>query len=188
MVSNITLAMIHDRLHQLYPDSKRPFGGVSVLVFGDLAQLPPIGVPKTCNFIFNEISRALKAKTFKTGIGGNLGLWQYFGYTELTQNVRQRGDETFVKMLKRIRVGHITKEDIDLLQTRVISKDGVDKYTAAANKYMELYKTGNKHPVCLFPKRAEVQVFNSMMLEKFKVKVEHLSAIDYVGAKVSSTN
>jgi len=39
MISNVMLAMIHLRLLQLRPDSKRPFGDFNVLFCGDLLQV-----------------------------------------------------------------------------------------------------------------------------------------------------
>ena len=48
MVSNIRLLHIHKRLCEIFGFSKsRPFPNLSILVVGDLLQLPPIKTPQT---------------------------------------------------------------------------------------------------------------------------------------------
>ena len=68
--------------------SKKPSGGVSERVFGDLFQLPPQ------QFLFNPLSDSF-ARLYGS-------LWENFQYKELTQIMRQKEDIGFAEMLNRI--------------------------------------------------------------------------------------
>ena len=88
------------------------FGGLNVIAVGDFFQLPPV----RDKFIFQE------------GNGYNPGsthLWRdIFTMVELTINMRPMGDNTYSRVLGRIRIGQQTPDDITLLRTRLTS--GID--------------------------------------------------------------
>uniref|UniRef100_A0A1X7U5X8 OTU domain-containing protein n=1 Tax=Amphimedon queenslandica TaxID=400682 RepID=A0A1X7U5X8_AMPQE len=81
---------------------------------GDLLQLPPVnGRP-----VFNKISNKL-VKT-RLGAANAVNIWkETVEYDELTINERQKGDETFFKMLDSVRHGCLTDDTIDTLKSRV---------------------------------------------------------------------
>uniref|UniRef100_A0A1X7V7D6 Uncharacterized protein n=1 Tax=Amphimedon queenslandica TaxID=400682 RepID=A0A1X7V7D6_AMPQE len=81
---------------------------------GDLLQLPPVnGRP-----VFKKISNKL-VKT-RLGAANAVNIWkETVEYDELTINERQKGDETFFKMLDSVRHGCLTDETIDTLKSRV---------------------------------------------------------------------
>ena len=106
MVGCNLLLHLHYRLCEI-KSSQKPFGGVSVLVFGDLFQLPPVKQ----QFLFNPVS------DFIARLYGSL--WENFQYKELTQIMRQKEDIAFAEMLNRVRTQCHTKADIDMLQERV---------------------------------------------------------------------
>ena len=98
MISAKTLAFISDRLCAI-KDKEEPFGGVSVILFGDLYQLRPV----RGSYVF-----ACKE------------LWHLFIPHFLTENVRQIENSTYANMLNRIRQGIIQETDITLLKQRQI--------------------------------------------------------------------
>ena len=117
MVGSDMLLTIHRRLCDIM-GNEEPFGGVSILAVGDLLQLPPVGQFP----IYNSPSDELAA------IYGSL--WTtHFKIVELTEIVRQQGDEKFSSLLNRIRIGQHTTADIDMLKGRQIEKDN-DSYPA----------------------------------------------------------
>ena len=104
------------QIHEALVDAKgctEPFGGVSVILAGDFAQLPPVNQTKL-------FTRAKSAK--ETTIFGQL-LWRSITTVViLTEQMRQAGPENlpFVEMLSRLRDGRCTQADYDLLNTRLL--------------------------------------------------------------------
>jgi ATP-dependent DNA helicase PIF1 len=89
--------------------SGEPWGGIKLLLSGDFLQLPVVGSSK---FTF-------EADSWNDSIDE---------VVILTDNVRQQGDTMWKSILSEIRVGQISKESEDALQTRVgvsVCKDGI---------------------------------------------------------------
>ncbi|CAB4037856.1 ATP-dependent DNA helicase PIF1, partial [Paramuricea clavata] len=109
MVSNMGLLHIHQRLKEIFVTTNSElFAGISVLVFGDFFQLPPIRSATTFSNYKND--------TFNHP-------WHVFKMAELTQIMRQKDDLAFTQLLNRVRTAShtdddIRKQDID----RVLSK------------------------------------------------------------------
>ncbi len=88
-----------------------PFAGVQIVLFGDLAQLPPI-VDREMAPIYNQLYSTpyfFSANSF--------GAVPFHHFT-LTTNYRQR-DKKFTNILNRIRDKSITQEEMGLLNARV---------------------------------------------------------------------
>ena len=82
--------------------SSLPFGGRTVLLFGDLYQLPAVNSSaKTPSQVYDSL------------------LWAGFCSFSLTENCRQADDPQFAAVLGRIRVGAQNDSDLSFLQTRV---------------------------------------------------------------------
>lgn len=75
----------------------RPFGGVSVLLFGDFDQIPPIG---DYNIQHNHL------------------LLNNFQLFHLSINVRQQNDANLLKILHEVRTHNISDSSLELLQQR----------------------------------------------------------------------
>ena len=117
MVGSFMFAKMEARLRQIMK-SNRPFGGVHVILVGDLYQLKPVGEP----WIF-EVKSALE-----------VNLWQkFFKLYELTEIMRQKEDKSFAELLNRLRVGESTKEDRALLKTRELPKNMTVPYIYPEN-------------------------------------------------------
>jgi ATP-dependent DNA helicase PIF1 len=85
-----------------------PFGGIHVVLFGDLWQLPPVS------------DTALYLQSNQTP--------DYFSdvrFYELTEVMRQRGDPKFAVALNNYAVGRMTPEDVQLLKSRETTLDKV---------------------------------------------------------------
>jgi ATP-dependent DNA helicase PIF1 len=101
---------IDSRLRQVRKNSS-PFGGVHLIMFGDLYQLPPV------------ISSPELEEYIKDKYGGpyffNAKVWQKCKLTvhELNKVHRQK-DEKFVEILNSIRSGHVGRELLNVLNTR----------------------------------------------------------------------
>ncbi|XP_036340191.1 ATP-dependent DNA helicase PIF1-like [Rhagoletis pomonella] len=84
------------------------FGGIPLIVFGDLKQLSPVGD----RWIFspNQLDPY-------SGITGT-PLWDLFRLFELTEIMRQREDQTFAVALNNMSEGNMTSDDIELIKAR----------------------------------------------------------------------
>jgi hypothetical protein len=97
MVSKEMFNIINNRLVAL-KGCDDVFGGISVLVFGDLLQLQPVNG----SWIF----RAPQV------------LWNHFRLSILSSNMRQR-DQNFKSLLERLRWGKTTVDDVKVLERRL---------------------------------------------------------------------
>ena len=128
MVGSNMLLEIHKRLQQIKGVADDVmFGGVSILAVGDLYQLPPVGQA----LLFRPVSDCY-AQFYSSG-----SLWvDEFQMTELTENMRQRGDSAFSDLLCRARTNTCTSEDIQTLKSRQIVP-GMENYP---NKALHVYR------------------------------------------------
>ena len=108
------LYQLHLRLQEIKQRYDLPFGGCSVILVGDLLQLPPVRgkYPFQCPYEKEyHIAHALSP------------LWDNFKPILLRQNHRQGEDKTLADILNRISRGLQTKDDLEILSTKVISKN-----------------------------------------------------------------
>ena len=104
MLSCHNFDFVNKRLCDIKDTTSDPtvlFGGLSLIVFGDLFQLKPV---HGC-YIFDT----RKPESY---------LWQKFDVSLLTTNHRQADDKTWAEILNRIRIGQPTDADIDALKQR----------------------------------------------------------------------
>ncbi|KAH9639682.1 hypothetical protein HF086_002508 [Spodoptera exigua] len=103
MVSYEVLRSIHLRLQE-FKNCPDIFGGVNILVFGDIMQLSPV----KGSWCFKQ------PLVFQ----GEPHLWHYFGLCELQTNVRQQNDSQFIDILNNLRVGELSMEQYEILLER----------------------------------------------------------------------
>jgi len=134
MASSLLLTYIHLRLCEI-TGKQRFFGGISVIIFGDLLQLPPVKG--------SEPYIALNREEIRTNLEslGACHLWETFEYDELMINVTQSSNETYTNLLSRLRVGDVTAADTQLLQTRLV--DGKNIYEQVKTLYQKLSADGS---------------------------------------------
>ena len=96
---------LFERVHEMLSfvhNNGRPFGGIQVIMVGDFFQLPPVARDRTAQFLF-------ESKLF----------WETCDEIWELKEVWRQSDPAFVRMLQRIRLGEPTKQDLEVLQTRV---------------------------------------------------------------------
>ena len=111
MVSNYMLRFIHLRLQEIKSNNLL-FGGINIIAVGDLYQLKPV----MGQFVFEN---------YQCNYGPLASnLWtENFKIYELTQIMRQKDDQQFAQLLNRLRTGHQTEHDIQLLKnTKITNK------------------------------------------------------------------
>jgi ATP-dependent DNA helicase PIF1 len=100
-----------DSLLRQARENDTPFGGLQMIMFGDLFQLPPIVGDNTLK------------RYFEDSFGGyyffNASVWRRVDLNiyELAKNFRQ-SDETFKLILNAIREGAVTEDHLSILNTR----------------------------------------------------------------------
>ncbi len=96
-------------------DRNLPFGGVQVIVVGDLYQLPPI-VSREETHIFSQFFESpyfFSSKVFSEA---------EFSVIELSHIFRQK-DEKYIELLNKIRVGEVSMSDLELVNSRIVTHD-----------------------------------------------------------------
>ncbi len=132
MVRSDTFEMMN-QICQKAKGNNLPFGGIPVIVVGDLFQLPPVVSDEAIhNYLLNEYGGIYFFDSHI--IKNNLDKVRLF---ELTKSYRQKNDPEFVKLLDAFRVPLSTEKKVELLEslnTRVSSvlpEDAV--YIASSN-------------------------------------------------------
>ena len=111
------LYRIHMRLREIFQCDDL-FANKSILLVGDLLQLPPV----KATYIFN---RPYNKKFW--GLYQDNNLWKSFTPIVLKTIFRQGDASTWANSLNRLRQGIVTDEDEALLRTRITEKDFLEK-------------------------------------------------------------
>ena len=158
MVGNTTLLHIHQRLREIFdtPASKL-FAGISIIVVGDMYQLPPIKRKPVFENFNNETYNLCHP-------------WHLFSMIELTEIMRQKDDHPFAEMLNRFRTACQTEEDIKCIQSRSINP-GDDNYPSDA--------------IHVFAENSPVNEHNKSKLDQLPGPVFQLRATDQYPKNVS---
>ncbi len=103
-----------DKSFKINRANNEPFGGVQMVLIGDLFQLPPV-IPKSDKVIFNDIypngAYFFNSKIFHSNP---------MDVFELTRVFRQR-EEKFINFLNKMRVSKISSEDLNMINQRVVN-------------------------------------------------------------------
>jgi len=104
-----------------------PFGGVKIIMVGDLHQLPPV-VTGSEQQAINELYTSpyfFSSKVFRQLFEG---LYPQFCFLEL-ETIYRQSDKKFIEILNRIRNKQTTEEDLEKLNKQLISEgDNIDDY------------------------------------------------------------
>ena len=109
MCGSLMFHRIDTRLRQIMGRDVS-FGGVSVLLVGDLNQLPPVQD--------SPIFKPSKGSGL-TKLAGTI-IWDEFKYFELTEIMRQKDEIQFIKALNNVAIGKMTFADVATLQKRQV--------------------------------------------------------------------
>jgi ATP-dependent DNA helicase PIF1 len=151
MVKPDLLYQLHLRLKEV-KNVDKPFGNVCIIILGDLMQLKPV----QGNYVF-DMPRCIDFKNYHS----QWPLFEQFLIVELITNHRQGCDKKYAELLERVRFGKQTEEDMELLQSRVITED---------------------NPICknalmIYGTNAAVNRFNAKMLASLPADEEKIEAI-----------
>ena len=161
MVGNAMLSFLYLR-HQEIKGNREPFGGVHIILVGDLFQLRPVGD----GWIFMNHSSDYAS------LAPNL--WQtHFTVFELTEIMRQKNDAPFAELLNRLREGRQTDEDLQVLSSRSIKSDSAE--------YQEI-----RHVLHLFPCNFSVDAHNMDVYDKATSQKAEIMCSDTVLGEDSS--
>ena len=105
--------IILDKIAKRLRKNDKPFGGIQLVFSGDFYQLPPVNKDKS------DIDASMYC--FEADI------WSETFHTihVLTKIFRQEG-KVFSKLLNNIRIGNISKSNLEALQSRIIPYEGTD--------------------------------------------------------------
>jgi len=162
MIGLRLLHTVDERLRAFRPQFRdKPFGGISVVLFGDFAQLPPVAdlplykhaTERSLSIIQHaaRVYRESFAKAF-----------------QLTQQMREREQggpaEMFQEALSHLRDGGITKQDWEYFQSKVLANLSPQQRGEFDNS------------IILYSTRAEVREKNISMLENLGRPVARIEA------------
>ena len=164
MVGHRLFSFIDQRLQEVN-NTDKPFGGASVVVFGDLFQLAPV----MDGFIFQDFNLSKSTVEQYNALAPNL--WsELFTMFELTRIMRQQDCIPFAELLNRLREGNHTTDDIHTLQSRVISRDAPDCPASAQH---------------LFKTNAQVEQYNTFVYQTCQNHKLIVTSLDSVIGSVS---
>ena len=137
------LYQMHYRLYKEIFQNDLPFGGVAMVFFGDIMQIPPVkGTP-----VFADIKKNPQCELEQL----IRNLWHNLSVIILKTNHRQGEDRAYADILNRLRVGIHHEEDNELLKQRVrtyddsIPEDAL--IVAGSNKDVNSYNTDKLNKV-----------------------------------------
>ena len=128
MVSRVVLAQVHARLREWrLAEGERdladkPFGGVSVILAGDLGQLPPVAVSPSLSLLNSSTMHG--AREQKAANHGLRLFDQFTTVVRLRRIHRQPGVSPYKESLTRTRDGAMTKEDHQLWASHDLTPGG----------------------------------------------------------------
>lgn len=115
-------------VHQL-KQSNKDFGGISIIVIGDLFQLKPVHD----SYIFQQPRTSYMPLA--------TSLWQtHFQMYELCQIMRQRDSRQFALLLNRLREGKQTSNHLEVLSSRIVNS----QYSNYPKEAPHLFTTNSK--------------------------------------------
>ncbi|MXZ49745.1 MAG: AAA family ATPase [Rhodobacteraceae bacterium] len=119
-------------------ERNKPFGGIRMIFFGDLYQLPPV-VPRNERNIFQKGSLYETEFFFDAHVMKEVP----FLRIELTKVFRQK-DEEFIDFLNRIRENSITSEDIEWFNRQNMARFEEGKGTGTRDYFVILTSTNRQ--------------------------------------------
>ena len=102
-----------DSVLRRFRDHYQPFGGVQLLMIGDLAQLTPVVTP--------EDEQMLKPYYDTPYFFGSKALQQIDYVTIQLEHVYRQQDTKFIEILNEVREGHPSQKALDALNTRAVA-------------------------------------------------------------------
>jgi ATP-dependent DNA helicase PIF1 len=139
MVGLRMLRIMDSRLREAFPANReKPFGGITVVMFGDFAQLPPV----LDTALFHRPGDKSKNIMHE---GSKLYRDTFTRVFHLQEQMRQRGhtemDLKFATLLTNLRSGRVSEEDWRFMQSRVLVQLPQDEVHVFENDALALFPT-----------------------------------------------
>ena len=115
MVAADMLYQINQRLQQIF-QNEDTFGGVGVILVGDLLQIPPVRG--------KQVFQCPNYKPYKESYY-LCSLWEEFEVIVFRHNHRQGEESQFVELLNRVRIGEPNDKDLSKLKDCEISEEDI---------------------------------------------------------------
>jgi ATP-dependent exoDNAse (exonuclease V) alpha subunit len=165
---------IHLRLQEIATEENTSglFGNMSILLVGDILQLPPVKTPQ----VFHSLTGQEIRRYFGTA-APSLNLWRQFTYSELEQNMRQGEDLDFSLLLNRMRVQQLTEDDHAQLRSRLIAPNGDATLLEIVDRFVAL-RDVDPTAVAVFGTNDEVDMFNAEVCKQQQLTAVIVPAID----------
>ena len=110
LISSDMFYKLDAKLKEIFHEKKKtPFGGVGIMLVGDLLQIPPV----TGGYIFTEPKNSVHRVAYDLQ-----NLWELFKPWVLKHNHRQGDGCDWANILNEFRVGNVSDENLKLLQSR----------------------------------------------------------------------
>ena len=124
-----------DKILRKYKDSEKLFGGVKLILFGDLYQLPPVITLEAKNHLRNIYENDLNY-FFDSERYSQLDLL----ILNLNEIYRQKEDLNYAKLLNKMRRNEIDDEDLNILNQNVTSNEPTEEpILSTRNDLVESY-------------------------------------------------
>jgi len=159
MVSYQLLRQVDMRMREIFEKPDCPFGGINIILLGDLMQLRPVNG----NWIFEQ----------PPVYQAEVHLWKLFKIIELKSNMRQRSNDPLLNICNRLRVGELDFTDIKLLEQQVICPENIENF---------------KDAIRIFPTKAQVNSYNTEKVEEMKQGGLQMFSIHSVDTYASGKN
>jgi ATP-dependent DNA helicase PIF1 len=157
---NANLLDAMDKYFKINRKSSKPFGGISVVMVGDLFQLPPIesNVTKPLFDAYYESAHFFSAKTIANS--------DFYAF-ELTKPFRQK-DENFVKLLSNVREGKDLKKTLSALNSMIrITKNPPNGTLSLSPRHADIEKVNAERLAAL---DGQSRTFEGIIKGKFNEK------------------
>ncbi|MBQ7471300.1 MAG: AAA family ATPase, partial [Prevotella sp.] len=135
-----------DNVLRRFRDHYQPFGGVQLLMIGDLAQLTPVVTP--------EDEQMLKPFYDTPYFFGSKALQQIDYVTIQLTHVYRQQDISFINILNQIREGHPSQQVLDQLNSRVVAATHSDKGTIRLTTHNQMANYYNESELQKLPGRS----------------------------------
>ncbi|CAD6220905.1 GSCOCG00011595001-RA-CDS [Cotesia congregata] len=155
MIGAELLSQIDSRLKQISGNFEVNFGGLDIILIGDLRQLPPVRATP----IYKQIKRQIAGST----------LWRGLKFFELNEVMRQ-ANQSFATILTKIGNGQLLdKEKLDLIESRIYSEEEAERHCPDG--------------IRLFFDNHSVAKYNNKILDSMEEKVNSVATDIYIGCK-----
>jgi hypothetical protein len=124
-----------DSVLRRFRDHYQPFGGVQLLMIGDLAQLTPVVTP--------EDEQVLKPYYDTPYFFGSKALQQIDYVTIQLEHVYRQQDAKFIEVLNQVRSGHPSQEALDALNTRAAANSKLSTLNSQLSNAIRLTTHNN---------------------------------------------